>query len=96
MNRIKKDKVSEQELDDAKAYLTGSFPRKLDTNRKIADFLVAIEFYELGLDYVDKYPQYIKAVTGDDVLRVAGKYLDTLDMVTVVVGKQSKISLDNQ
>jgi zinc protease len=96
MNRIKKDKVSEQELDDAKAYLTGSFPRKLDTNRKIADFLVAIEFYELGLDYVDKYPQYIRAVTGDDVLRVAGKYLDTLDMVTVVVGKQSKISLDNQ
>ena len=96
MNRIKKDKVSEQELDDAKAYLTGSFPRKLDTNRKIADFLVAIEFYELGLDYVDKYPQYIKAVNADDVQRVAGKYLDTLDMVTVVVGKQSKISLDNQ
>jgi zinc protease len=96
MNRIKKEKVSEQELEDAKAYLTGSFPRKLDTNRKIADFLVAIEFYQLGLDYVDKYPQYIRAVTGDDVLRVAGKYLDTLDLVTVVVGKQSKISLDNQ
>jgi len=96
MNRIKKDKVSDQELEDAKAYLTGSFPRKLDTNRKIADFLVAIEFYELGLDYVDKYPQYIRAVTGDDVLRVAGKYLDTLGVVTVVVGKQSKISLDNQ
>jgi zinc protease len=96
MNRIKKDKVSEQELDDAKAYLTGSFPRRLDTNRKIADFLVAIEFYELGLDYVDKYPRYIMAVTADDVLRVAGKYLDTLDMVTVVVGKQSRISLENQ
>ena len=96
VNRIRKDKVSEQELDDAKAYLTGSFPRKLDTNRKIADFLVTTEFYDLGLDYVDKYPQYIRAVTADDVLRVAGKYLDTLDMVTVVVGKQSKISLDNQ
>jgi predicted Zn-dependent peptidase len=45
---------------------------------------------------VDKYPQYIRAVTADDVDRVAGRYLDTLDMVTVVVGKQSKISLDNQ
>jgi zinc protease len=96
MNRIRKDKVSEQELNDAKSYLTGSFPRKLDTNRKIADFLVAIEFYELGLDYVDKYPQYIRSVTADDVLRVAGKYLDTQDLVTVVVGKQSKISLNNQ
>lgn len=96
MNRIKKDKVSDQELEDAKAYLTGSFPRKLDTNRKIADFLVAMEFYELGLDYVDKYPQYIKAVTSDDVLRVAGRYLDTLEVVTVVVGRQSKVSLDNQ
>jgi len=96
ISRIRQERVSGQELDDAKAYLTGSFPRKLDTNRKIADFLVAIEFYELGLDYVDKYPQYIRAVTADDVLRVAGEYLDTLDMVTVVVGKQSKISLDNQ
>jgi len=90
IDRIRKEPVTEQELEDAKAYLTGSFPRRLDTNRKIADFSVIIEFYGLGLDYVEKYPQYINAVTRDDVLRVAKKYLDPERLVTVVVGKQSR------
>lgn len=93
INRIRKEEVTDQELEDAKAYLTGSFPRRLDTNKKIADFLVVMEFYDLGLDYVEKYPQYIKSITKDDVLRVAKKYLDTSYLVTVVVGKQSKIEL---
>ncbi|GAB4415320.1 MAG: pitrilysin family protein [Thermodesulfovibrionales bacterium] len=90
VDRIRKETVTDQELDDAKAYLTGSFPRRLDTSRKIADFLVAVEFYGLGLDYVEKYPQYINAVTKDDVLRVAKKYLDPERLVTVLVGRQSK------
>lgn len=96
MQRIRNEQVSDRELEDAKAYLTGSFPRRLDTNRKIADFLVSVEFYGLGRDYIERYPRYIKAVTKDDVLRVAGKYLETRDLVTVVVGKQSAISLKNQ
>jgi zinc protease len=96
VKRIRTEQITDQELEDAKAYLTGSFPRKLDTNRKIANFLAAVEFYGLGLDYVEKYPFFIKSLTNDDVLRVAKKYLDPLDLVTVVVGKQSKISLKNQ
>jgi zinc protease len=93
LSRIGKEEVTDQELGDAKAYLTGSFPRRLDTNRKIADFLAVVEFYGLGLDYVEKYPGYITSVTKDDVLRVARKYLHPLDAVTVVVGKQSEIAL---
>lgn len=90
---IREDKVSDQELSDAKAYLTGSFPRRLDTNRKIADFLSTVEFYNLGLDYADKYPSYINAVTKEDVLRVAGKYLDPENFVLVVVANQKKAEL---
>ncbi|HWR58777.1 MAG TPA: pitrilysin family protein [Thermodesulfovibrionales bacterium] len=96
IGRIRKERVSDQELEDAKAYLTGSFPRRLDTNRKIADFLVVAEFYGLGVDYVDKYPGYVNSVTADDVSRVAGKYLDPAGLVTVVVGRQSEISLKNE
>jgi len=92
VKRIRAEQITDQELEDAKAYLTGSFPRRLDTNRKIADFLAVVEFYGLGLDYVEKYPQYIKSITKADVLRVAKKYLET-DLVTVVVGRQSKIEL---
>lgn len=93
IERIKREEVTDEELSDAQAYLTGSFPRRLDTNRKIADFLVAVEFYNLGLDYVEKYPQYINAVTKKDVLRVAKKYLDLENYVLVVVADQEKAAL---
>ncbi|MEW6675803.1 MAG: pitrilysin family protein [Nitrospirota bacterium] len=95
IDRIRKEKVSDQELSDAKSYLTGSFPRRLDTNRKIADFLVSVEFYNLGLDYVEKYPSYINSVTKDDVLRVAHIYLDPENYVIVVVANQKKANLFN-
>lgn len=93
INRIRKEKVTDQELSDAKSYLTGSFPRRIDTNRKIADFLAAIEFYNLGLNYVEKYPQYINSVTKDDILRVAKKYLDNENYILIVVADQEKAQI---
>jgi len=93
IDRIKKERVSDQELSDAKSYLTGSFPRRLDTNRKIADFLANVEFYNLGLDYAEKYPVYINAVTKEDVLSVAQKYIDSENYILVVVANQKKAAL---
>jgi zinc protease len=93
MERIRKELVSDEELEDAKSYLTGSFTRRLDTNRKIADFLGFVEFYDLGLDYIEKYPAYINSVTKEDVLRVARKYLDPENYVLVVVANQKKADL---
>jgi len=90
IEKIKKEEVTDEELSDAQAYLTGSFPRRLDTNRKIADFLVAVEFYNLGLDYAEKYPGYVNSVTKEDILRVAKKYLDLENYVLVVVADQEK------
>ncbi len=93
MERIRKEPVSDEELEDAKSYLTGSFTRRLDTNRKIADFLAFVEFYNLGFDYIEKYPVYINSVTKEDVLRVARKYLDPENYVLVVVANQKKADL---
>jgi len=93
INRMRYEEVSDEELSEAKSYLTGSFPRKLDTSRKIADFLASVEFYDLGLDYVEKYPAYINAVTKNDVLRVAKKYLDADNFTLVVVADQEKAKL---
>jgi zinc protease len=93
IERIKNEQVSVQELSDAKAYLTGSFPRRLDTNRKIADFLASVEFFGLGLEYDKKYPVYINAVTQEDVLRVAKKYLTPENCVLVIVADQKKAEL---
>ena len=93
LKRIRTEPVSEKELADAKAYLTGSFPLRMDTYAKIAGMLTAIEIYNLGLDYPQKYPALINAVTREDILRVAKKYLDPDRMVIVVLGNQEKIKL---
>ncbi|HEX9112864.1 MAG TPA: pitrilysin family protein [Nitrospirota bacterium] len=95
IRRIQSEPVSEQELADAKAYLTGSFPLRMDTSAKIAGMLTAIEIYNLGLDYPQKYPSLINAVTREDVLRVAKKYLHPDNMVIVVVADQEKAKLKN-
>lgn len=93
LQRIRKEHVSDEELSEAKAYLTGSFPRRLDTNRKIADFLASVGFFRLGENYVTKYADYINAVTKEDVLRVAQKYLDPENPILVVVADQKKVVL---
>jgi len=93
MERIRTEQVTDKELSDAKSYLTGSFPLRIDSNRKIAGFLTSVEFYGLGLDYVDNYRKFIEAVTKDDIQRVARKYLNTKNYVLVVVGDLEKAAL---
>jgi zinc protease len=93
IRRIRSELVSEKELNDAKAYLTGSFPLRMDTSAKIAGILTSIELYNLGLDYPQKYPVLINAVTRDDVRRVANKYLNPDNLVIVVVANQEKAKL---
>ena len=95
VNKMRAEHVTEQELSDAKSFLIGSFKRRLDTNRKIADFLALVEFYNLGLDYIERYPEYIDAVTKDDILNVARKYIDPDQFILVVVANQKKTKVDN-
>jgi len=91
IRRIREQPVSEGELKDAKDYLTGSFPLRLDTNHKVANFLAQVEFFDLGLDYPDRYPELIQKVTRDDVLRAAREHLHPDRLITVIVGNQKKI-----
>lgn len=88
--------VSDTELSDAKSFLTGSFPMRLETSSRIAGFLVAVEYYGLGLGYIDDYPQFINSVTKEEVLRVAKKYLDPDNYTLVVVANQQKAALKEE
>lgn len=92
--KIREEPVSDNELADAKSFLTGSFPLKIETSRRITGFLVAVEYYELGVDYIDKYPVYINSVTKEDVLRVAKKYLDPENFTLIVVADQKKALIE--
>jgi zinc protease len=86
LTRVTGDHVDDRELRLAKDYLIGSFPLRLDTSAKVADFLVAIEEQGLGLDYADRYKERIAAVTTADVQRVAAKYFVPDSFSQVVVG----------
>jgi zinc protease len=92
---IKSQYVSDDELNTARQYLTGSFPRRLDTMEKVAELLALSEFYGLGADFDIKYINAVKAVTKEDVKRVAKKYLDDEKFVFVVVGDSGKIGKIN-
>lgn len=95
IRRISREPVTDKELEDAKSYLTGSFPRRLDTNKKISGFIASMEFFGLGFDYIDKYPGYINSVTREDVLRVARQYLDPERYVLVVVANQKTARIES-
>ncbi|OGW17173.1 MAG: hypothetical protein A2X56_07955 [Nitrospirae bacterium GWC2_57_13] len=90
LGRIRTEPVTDRELADAKAYITGSFPLRMDTSAKIAGILTAVEIYNLGLDYPQKYPALINAVTKEDILRVAKRHLHPDRVVIVVVADQAK------
>ncbi len=93
LRRIQNEPVTEKELADAKAYLTGSFPLRMDTSAKIAGILTSIELFNLGLDYPQRYPALINSVTREDIQRVAQKYLHPDNLVIVVVANQEKAKL---
>jgi zinc protease len=84
--KLARGPVGEDEVRLAKDYLIGSFPLRLDTTAKVADFAVAIEQQGLGLDYADRYKAGIAKVTPADVQRVAARFLGPDTFSQVVVG----------
>ncbi|MBL7032281.1 MAG: insulinase family protein [Nitrospira sp.] len=96
IEKIRTEPVLDSELSDAKSFLTGSFPMRIDMSRKIASFLVAVEYHGLGADYIEKYPGYINSVTKKDILRVAKKYLDPENFTLVVVANQQEAALKEE
>jgi zinc protease len=93
MRRFLEKGVSKTELEEAKAYLTGSFPFRMDTNAKLVRLLGAMEIYGLGMDFPQQYPRLINQVTAKEVLRVARAYLQPEKFLLVVVGNQQEIQL---
>jgi zinc protease len=83
------DGPSEAELAQAKANLTGGFPLRIDSNRKILDYLAAIGFYGLPLDYLDTWVERVEAVDVAAVKRAFARRIDPDRLVTVVVGAGS-------
>jgi zinc protease len=76
------------ELKQAKENIVGGFPLRLDSNRKILDYLSVIGFYHLPLTYIDDFPANVEKVTLADVRDAFKRRVDPERMVTVVVGPE--------
>ncbi|RMD63609.1 MAG: insulinase family protein [Alphaproteobacteria bacterium] len=83
---------SAQELDDAKTYLTGSFPLRFSSSGRIAGMLVGMQLENLGIDYLDRRNAFIEAVTLDQARRVARRLYDPDRLAVVVVGHPTGVT----
>lgn len=86
--RYLREGPSAEELAQAKNNLVGGFPLRLDSNKKILEYLAVIGFYRLPLDWLDTYTAKVEAVSREDILRAFGTRVRPESLSTVVVGGQ--------
>jgi zinc protease len=87
LERIAEQGPTAEELESAKAYLTGAYPLRFESSVSIASQLLWIQIEDLGIDYVDRRNALVDAVTMDDIKRVAKRLLTPDRLITTIVGK---------
>jgi zinc protease len=83
---IRETLPTQQELEDVQEYLTGSFVWQLERNAALARYAIRTKLYDLGFDYLERYPHLIRSVSREDVRRVAREHLDPDRVVIVSAG----------
>lgn len=86
IERIQQEPAPADELADSQAFITGSMPVGLETNSGLAGVITDIAYYELGLDYLRRYPDVIWAITPARVQAAAQKYLSKDRLAVAVSG----------
>jgi zinc protease len=87
--------IREDELADEKSSAIGSFKVSLATNAGLAQSMWNAEFYQLGIDYIDRYPQIIQSVTVEEVNAAIRKYFRP-DQLTVVIAGDIETNLTSE
>lgn len=85
--RMQQDGITQDELDNAKTYLTGAYPLRFDGNGTIANIIVGMQMRGLPIDYAATRNDQVNAVTLADANRVARTLLDPARLSFVVVGQ---------
>ncbi|HEY2867564.1 MAG TPA: pitrilysin family protein, partial [Pyrinomonadaceae bacterium] len=91
LDRIRNEDVPDEELNDAKNFLTGVFPIRAETQEGMTNLLVNQLLFDLPDNYLQTYRSNIEAITSDDVRRVANLYVRPAEMAMVIVGDAKEI-----
>ncbi len=86
LNRIRDERVPDEELDDAKNYLTGVFPLRAETQEGLTGLILNQQIYGLPADYLQAYRDDVAAVTAEDVQRVTREHIHPETLAIVIVG----------
>jgi zinc protease len=92
LGRIRSEPVSQKEIDDAKSYLTGVFPIRLETQEGLIDQLLQIKMFGLPDNYLDTYRSNIQSVTREQIQEVANKYVRPDEAAIVIVGDAAQLT----
>jgi len=92
LNRIRSEKVTEKELTQIKNYLTGIFAIQLESPQTVARFALNTARHQLPADYYATYLEKLNAVTADDILAMAQKYITPDNAHILVVGNKSEVA----
>lgn len=90
LGRFTARRVSPQELEENQANFIGRLPLQLESNEGVAGALINVERYRLGLDYYLRYAEKVAAVTRDDVLETARRFLSADRLAIAVAGPPLK------
>ncbi len=91
LDRIRDDKIGDDEMADAKNFLTGVFPIRAETQEGLTNLVVNQHLYGLPDDYLQTYRENVDAVTAEDVQRVAIKHVRPDEMAIVIVGDAGEV-----
>lgn len=92
MKKIRNEKVTAEDLDKAKNLLAGNFIRSLEQPATIARFAINIAKFNLPKDYYKNYLKNLSAITTDDVLATAKKFIKPGNANILVVGKADEVA----
>jgi zinc protease len=88
IERFTSELVSEEELADSQSNFVGSMPLSLESNGGVADALMTIERFNLGMDYYRHFPDEVRSVTREQVRRAAAHYLPADKLAVAVAGPE--------
>ena len=91
-DRIRDEKISDEELQNAKNYITGSFARSLERPQTIANFAINTARYDLPEDYYSNYLKRVESVSSTEVQTAARSHIDPEHSTLLIVGKADEVA----
>jgi len=92
LRRFTTEPVTQEELEDNQNNYIGRMPLSLESNSGVANSILNLERFDLGLDYLQRYPALVRAVTREDILGAARKFIDPDKLIIVSAGPDGKVN----